>query len=741
MAMAATIFTISCSGDDGSSGKDGSGCYVRAADDGGYDVLCGGSRVGSLLGGTQGTPGAPGGPGAPGAQGDACTLGDQAADGSFPIFCGSGLAGTLNGCSYAENDLFVNGRNDRLDFIVTCGSTIFGLCDGVAYNPSEQYCSGDATDPDVNLLDQECGTSKAKFNPVKQYCGYENKAAYDAKNATVMELCVSVAINQAAEIGSSGSGKWGWDAAVPSNNVWDPADKYCKVEIETYDYEDGKITYKKSESSPEMCDGSLIKPNNGAWGGQYCGFEKVGDLTRKLVSNACGDGKFPDEEAHGKAYCRMEESTHKLTQLSTAFCEVGTPSSFVATPINKVDKYTTLSAADWKDEYCGFESEEATEARRKSVLRGVCGDLLGPNDEDRSSWQNDYCQMPSKADILTKRVGGSTAYCVKDAGTAFKTADASARFNEGAWKDEYCGYSSKADADEFNFTVQTGICTDESKPNSASWGNEYCQARRSGSTTVSSVFCGIAAVPATKEYAGSINKDTWKDEYCGYASKAAFEAEPKALSVLTGVCNTDGSSSDVGPNQAQSNYTIWLNEYCQADKAGITLVVGTNAASKLDVFCLADTTDVDYSTVDASARINERTWNREYCGFASKAAFEAETKIFSKLVGICDDGYGPNQATSSYVAWTNDYCQVKNDSDKYKGLTAKVSGAANAPGIYCTEQAGSDFADADASARLNEGSWKGEFCFADNVKGICLGGQVPASSSALSTDNPMCAFE
>jgi len=733
MSIAATIFTISCSGEDGPAGPAGSACYVQANASGNYDIICGGISQGTLAGGT---PGSAGGPGAQGPQGNACSLGDQAADGSYPILCGGSQAGTLNGCSHTEDEA-------NKDYIITCGATTFGLCDGTAYNPSEKVCTiGGLDAPD------ECGPLggvRAKFNPNRQFCGYASQTAYNAKTVTVLDFCGSGSdkkINEAVKIDSTNNTDptsleiniWAWDTKTPSNN---PAfeDKYCRFEICEASVEEGTRTYDTTVSAAVVCDGAKIYPNNGAYKGEYCGFDKQADMNRKLVATACGDGSLPDSVAYGAGYCQMASKISKFTELSTDSCYVGTSASSVGVPINRVNKFTKLSVTDWKGEYCGFSSEANTIDKIRSLETGVCDDGEGPNNGE--TWQNGYCQIAAKTDSTTKKVGGSSAYCMKNAGDGFKTAGPEARLNENTWQDQYCGFSSKADADSSVYSVQTGICSDNSKPNASSWGNEYCRADRKNDTKVSSEFCGVTAVPATRDFTGSLNKDRWQDQYCGYATKAAFEADPKVATVLTGTCN-DGTTSEIGPNQATDSYTAWNNEFCQADNTGKISVVGASASDIFSVFCLPDTTAADYTVAPASARLNEGSWKKQYCGYTSKANFDAG--VFTTLSTLCDDGQALNKATSSYIAWTNDYCQVKLD-DINRNTTSKVSGAANAADVYCTDAGGSDFADAPASARLNEGIWKGEFCLADNVKVVCLGGLRPPSSATVSTDSPVCDYQ
>jgi len=728
IAMVATIFTISCSGDEGSSGNDGAACVVKEASDGTYDIVCGGSVVGSLVGGHDGAQGQQG---PQGIVGNACTIGTQQADGSYPIYCGSTTpAGTLNGCAFTKSTL-----DPTYDVVITCGGTTFGLCSGVTYNPSDEYC--DLTSHTKTTIETVCvsGTTKTKFNPAKQYCGYDNKAALTAKTPTVLDLCSSdlVATDlDSAQLNSASllpntTTEYGYQPADTvlydgTNGKW--KNKYCKVSVTLAN---DSLEYTKAPSDSVNCDGKGITPNKNTWQGQYCGYAgntPSNGLLKTMVDGACADGEGPHAEVYNKRYCWMEEKTSKYTTISDVFCE--TPDGPL--PINKVDNKILTTSSDFKGEYCGYASKEDAAAIKISRLTGLCDDGVGPN---AGSWTNDYCQADK--DGFTTKVGGISAYCLK-AGESYDTADVeTARINWLTWQDQYCGYSNKEANDSLVKTVQTGVCDNGSGPNAEAWNNEYCRAGRDGKTFVSGEHCGITEAAATADLAGSVNQGTWKNQYCGYASKEDFEA--KIQTVLTGVCNTDGTNTDIGPNAFNNKYTAWLNEYCQSDSTGITTVVGTGAAPITDAYCLSDTTGADYDAAPASARINENTWKSEYCGFASKADLEAETKVFSKLTGICDDGGAPNSVASS--SWVNEYCQVKED-DKLTGLTTKVGGGAST--VYCSETADVDFADLSAEYRLNEKTWKGEYCFADKVKGVCTGGKVPASTSTNSDAPNRCSY-
>jgi len=300
-----------------------------------------------------------------------------------------------------------------------------------------------------------------------------------------------------------------------------------------------------------------------------------------------------------------------------------------------------LTPSDFKYEYCGFASEEDNINNRRSLLKGICDDNQGPNDESVLNWDNQYCQVPFANSIATSsrygktvRVGGSANYCIKNASTTYKGAGKEYRINDGKWNNEYCGYADQqADLDN-EPTLLKGVCGNGSGPNASSWGNEYCGVSAKGTVSApSNKYCGITAMPATSDFTGSVNKDTWKEEYCGYADQAAFEADPKVVTVLSGICGDDQK-----PNEEGSN---WENQYCQVPfenkTTGKSVRVSATASGSaiFQVYCLQDTSGVvaaDYLNAPESARINDREWKDEYCGFESKSDFDSRT--FKKLTGI-----------------------------------------------------------------------------------------------------------
>jgi hypothetical protein len=789
MAMAAMIFTISCS--DGESGKDGADCKLQVNADSKYDVLCGGAKVGELYSpnGAQGQQGQQGQQGASGAN---CELGYGAGD-SYQIICGGSVKGILEGC-HTEEDV------SNKEVLVTClGSSGVGICDGTLFDPSKETCTSGVT----SNIDQFCGPNELPYNASKQYCGFLNKGAVEAGSPSVLKKCGVDKPNDATE------GADGWWELV--GDEW--KDEYCQVNRIATDALTGSIDSSFTLAEPDTCGGVPVKYNENVWKGQYCGFASATSASKTLLSNSCGDGGAPDEDGFGKKYCQMESKDHKLTSTvgddENQFCYAG--ESRARTPINKVDKHTLLKATDWLDEYCGYASEADETAEVASVLTGVCGDNIGPNNIDEG-WNNDYCQATAEVDPATGKlvdakstvkVGGSDAYCIKDASDNFKTAPASARFNEKIWQKQYCGYASETAYTNGELSRLTGICDDNNGPNAFSWEAAYCQAigpfsgtyatrhstqKVAYSSSDDDIYCGITAQPTGQVYTGSLNKDEWRDQFCGYASRTDFNKVPPVKSPQTGFCD-DGN----GPNSvANTTVNNWGNQYCQGlkpnevgapgnklvspgDLPGTDRVTG---AKLLSVLCpTGDSTGLDGTyttsnpvsrkyTLGGGNRLNEKSWKGEYCGYKTAADTAANGGLgaFAKMTGVCDKAgaefyVGPNEVRATGRLWLNEYCQANSEDNKTERVSfIKSDGTAAPLNIFCSNITSVEGPNGIAGVtapgpRLNDKSWKGEYCYDGNkMKASCLAGQQPVGYNSSSTpkilwgtgnstDNPHCIID
>jgi len=550
--------------------------------------------------------------------------------------------------------------------------------------------------------------------------------------------------------------------------------KYCSVKKKLDRFSDTTSTYC------ELSDGTKSKLNESteggivelsAWKKEYCGYEDAAAATAKepskLIGNICdyesdtttvadvGINAVVDANTGDtwlNEYCQAIPPYHKnagktmlvgidttstgatiFARNITKYCLPGTDtlSASIVAKLQAATDAIQLNAGTWQSQYCGFASQSAFSAGTFSIKEDACSDGKGPNAAPTDSWKNEYCQLIDKTSNKTKRVGIDVGtgkgfidnlgvYCVGDtsgtASTILQSASSEARINDGAneWKDQYCGYATQADfaAGIKKFTILEGKCDAGGAPN--------------------------AATAAT---------DTWKAQYCQAQTKG------KNTTTLVGIPDTSG----------------WND--------------ATLFASLVKVYCLKDTADADrgdfgdtsgfhnavralYKALPTAIEentINKGEWKDEYCGFEDKSAFNtlydgsvidltADPKIqasttnprvgaFSVKTGTCDANsssvlfsagnfVGPNAAT--LTSWVNQYCTV---ADRTKPFTKSLSKSTS--DAYCGVAEGADWRDASSANRLNEGTWKGEYCLSDNVIGVCKGGQEPIPN-AKSTVTPYC---
>jgi hypothetical protein len=500
-----------------------------------------------------------------------------------------------------------------------------------------------------------------------------------------------------------------------SNRVFDPAEDYCNG--------DGEII-PGGASVFGYCGPKKIKYNTNK---QYCGYgeddeEKYGDSA--TVYDWCGTDKTaaqPNQtEWNEEEYCRYWSA--KPSEAALAGLETGDYCN--GAPINK---------DGWKGEYCGYASNDS---KVKSVITGICDlpaedtGIQGPNE---LAFGQGYCEVEFGA-----KKTGKTIYSEKLCGTSAENKP-----NNGKWKNEYCGY---ANASSVSATkVYAGLCDDSEGedlkgPNLEAYNAGYCIADRTDSTHYTDEdFCGDD--PTQRP-----NDGAWKGEYCGYESATGTAASK----VYSGICD-----DDQGPNQDSWN----PDQYCQFDKA-------------------ASSTFLKDEVCENGDKINEGTWKGEYCGYASKTASKT-----SMQTGICDDGTGPNSVefgggyctvsarakkdTTEYTdefcgnggkpnngKWNGEYCGYasKNSEDddkvwtgvcddgmgKYKG---EYRSGANDGYCEANEEGVTAFSTTycGTSGKVNEGTWKGEYCFADEKVSKCAAGLKP-DASVKSTNAYRCVL-
>jgi len=476
--------------------------------------------------------------------------------------------------------------------------------------------------------------------------------------------------------------------------------KYC-----AYPYPKSKGLYKDQVKCGDQKFGAVyVKPNDGGFRGEYCGFKTATSNFSELITEKNGGKAMLScpvvAGAHGstKASGGSEPSRNPTAAGDSASAENGmglylngtSPivvddslyigpnekafgAGYCATSRTGVVHYSELLCDDlkgpnngkWNGEYCGYKNESdyfntpATGAAYNSdpkhrpktkVITGICDDNGTPN---YPVWGTHYCQYDKekKYTVLSSEWCGGKTNTVKDGKTV----------NALKWNNEYCAVTSSATAAEIKYAVKSDMCDDGGKPSGESKDAGYCQFNSGDTTSLVSASTLCAGKRINEKNA---DQKTWPGQYCGWKNEESGDND----TLYTGACD-DGQ----GPNTDG-----YGTGYCKAGRNGKT------ALSK--EFC------------GENGKPNEGSWKGEYCGYESADASEAD-KV---LTGACDDSRGPNSDK-----FEGAYCQVESENDTLTVTTPNFCGG---------------------SGKLNEGKWKGEYCAADDKVAACTGGLTPNTS-------------
>jgi len=348
-------------------------------------------------------------------------------------------------------------------------------------------------------------------------------------------------------------------------------------------------------------------------------------------------------------------------------------------------------------QYCGYADKSAYDSKTVSALP-LCGDGK-PNDETTTEWKDEYCRASRTVDEANTEVTGTTKYITTFAVSQGVLCDGDTIYPEkvmGAtssysWVGNYCGYNTATDLKR---TMVTGICDDNKGPYEEAFNFGYCQrgADAKGTVKVSGAeaFCGNGRVAANR-----INEGSWKYEYCGYEKPTALVTGTGAAQVkkVTGLLLPTMTSSvaairracaALSPNADSldrravangGNYATVAEmqaefEYCQVDKDGNVKLAKPSE-----------------NTCATNINLNELEWKGQWCGYTNQTAnapsLQTNTNSTCATLGL----------NSTKPADANDveYCQVDKDG---KAKAAKPS----------------DNDCADNGVRINQDSWKAEYC-------------------------------
>ena len=737
MAMFAMVFTISCSGEDGSNGRDGtSRCNVQQVGSG-YDVFCDGKNAGTLQEATKG----PQGPTGPvGQAGTDCNIEPNGR--GYDVFCNGELKGTLEGCKTS---------NDGVISISCVGSTTFSVCGPqlLAFNSDLATCNASGG------LDSKVGNCAAdttvKYRLLDQYCGYTGKANFDA--GKVSAICLgnyATTLNtstQCAALTTTTAVCKGIKPNADTTAVW--KDEYCKVTA-TKNSDTGEKTITAELGTPELCAPTSTSPmssiapqkfNQGSWKGQYCGYADASTKVKSILNNACDDGEFPDEQAYLFGYCQLPSPTAKAAvyvegaeqycggkrdatkRINPAICQDG-ECRFVGGGTNTWAAAQAINGTitEGTFQFCGFAVTPTTFpttptaiANTKSLITRAANQggnacaLLAPNSgEEAPTDLGDvqFCQGYKDGDL--KLVTMSDGGCNASSKTTWTS------INEGSYVGQYCGWATFGTSNTAFKTRNTlatsecvngltaGINTDDAQPATAD-DMQYCQVSKdnNGNIVVNAITPKDDGGSCNQTALTKLNENEWKAQYCGWTDNVALaKTVQKIPGPIGGPCEKYLIMINSGESKPASADAV---EWCQVGFDGVAKAVSFAVEG---IKCENDIT-----------KLNQNEWKGQYCGYAS--AGTGGTKSVQVLGGTV--GSSANTLCKKFMDGLNMDSQPEEAKDlqycmaKIGGVAERSTPAANA----CNQ-------------KTNENEWKGETCVP------CV--NAPAGTLVTATTNAANGF-
>jgi len=625
---------------------------------------------------------------------------------------------------------------------------------------NKEYCRY-TSEKEITVSKEYCddGGPINKDSWQEQYCGYPDRGA--VKKKVLKGVCDNpgTAIVLYASQGTAAAGqKKDGSNFITIPNVYGPNEitfgqGYCEVRFENR--ATGKTTY-----SERIC-GASGRPNEKKWLKQYCGYDKETDkIPTKVFSDMCSDGSRPYARgdfvqtassdgvtiyysiASNRAYKFDSDNLNVPGGLSLDnsapayngpqsssysgrryFCgylnakgETQLPGVFGTTllpacPTAKADRnsnvkytYKTYNTSKWNGDYCGYKvgTKALPGFGIASDGRNEFGGLGG------QSWDTDrfVSDMPS---------GKSVPSFLKQAleKSISSTPDT---LYLGSSKQSACDDGRGPFMYKFASATNNGRTEGQAGNGGQAW-NGYCKTSGGGTVLVTAsmgndgFFCDGQIIP--------------KNAYCGKGYDSKKSGSDKRITKLytSGVCG-DGVS---GPFKD-------LFGGANATKATAGFFCGMKTVSDRLTTALPKCGD--------GKNYNESSWKGEYCGYTvsgltdpanpvknGSPATVANQKVYK---GLCTyDWRGNYDYLSASAGYGNvslptfgdkGFCQGIASQGAYNqgvttGLTQLVSTAYQIIGQYNPiTQFPATCPTSATPKKLNEGSWKGEYCVGSATK-------------------------
>jgi len=432
--------------------------------------------------------------------------------------------------------------------------------------------------------------------------------------------------------------------------------------------------------------------------------------------------------------------------------------------------YNSVSGTVFSDHGDNSPNAAAYNATDKKWVLGTFGTPAGGNSDkwyaptSALSWKGQYCMV-----LLARTVSGTGANAkiveVKETATpgitpvpggdhTYDVGDSTAfcngkieKFNENTWQGEYCGYASATAKSRSK--VKTA-CGNGDMPNENSWEEGYCAISLDPDnqylTFMSTDYCGPTlritgtgnreAYEVVRSKKVKINANTatgllpagsYKGEYCGYniadfRKTIGGNTSNNTISKKVSVIDTQDTVMTVAGTYNAASDTLFLSKLtgaCTYTPGKTIFNIGPNARDAYNFNLTSTSTPAFASGV--------RIWLAQYC-----------------------QGYDPDHekytrpAPTSLPTYLNfeAFCTVDSASVFVQGRKSEIDAAGVTGATSALAAVQPDVGDAPtgrlpgilsqkASAKVNEGSWKGQYCYYESAAKF-------AKTASVSKPNAIC---
>ncbi len=405
-------------GDKGNDGAAGTSCTAEALEDGsGYNVVCGGDTVGTILNGDKGDKGD---------KGTSCTA-EALEDGSgYNVICDGDTVGTvLNGTDGASCSMEDNGDGtvtiscgegeaavSTTLYKAMCGTTpydpangfcyadsVYNFCDGSSYNPSTYFCYEDSL--------YSCGG--APYDPSKGFCYADslyNKCGTDSYDPSsqfcyadsVYNFCDGSSYNPSLQYCDAGEVK---DLETCGTSLYDPTKGFCYADS-VYNFCGGS-SYDPSSQFCDSRDSTIYK------------YVTIGTQTW-MAENLNYDDSVTTSSLKGKSWC-YSNSTSNCTKYGRLY-----------TWAAAIDSVKLANDAD-NPQNCGYGKT----CNLSGTVRGICPE--GWHMPDTTEWRT-LINTVGGMDVAGKALKSTNNWRESGNGTDafdFTALPAGARYSTGAY--------------------------------------------------------------------------------------------------------------------------------------------------------------------------------------------------------------------------------------------------------------------------------------------------------------------